>query len=191
MTHHAEPVAINRQKREPGGGIIMSYQISSWLVLRLFGAVFLWFAWIMWTGDWEAEGLRALWPQALPINALFGTLAALGVLLFVPFLTPSPLRFPRTVGGGVVKAVLLLLISGILYVLTIQLLADNYLKHSSELSSVVPMFIKAVAGMAVTGSVLVSLAGALRDGEVRQEAEPPKKMSEDDLRALRRARASA
>lgn len=191
MTRHTDTKARHRQTREPGGGIILSYKVSSWILLRLYGAAFCWFAWIMWTGAWTPESLLSFWPEAFPINGLYGTVAAFGVLLILPFLTPSPLRFPRTVSGGVVKAILLLILSGILYVLALSLLEDGYLRYSQRLSSTLPLMIKAVAGLSVTGAVLVSLACALQDSKTMRPKVLSEKMSDEDLRALRRARSQA
>lgn len=191
MTRHTDTHAKQRQKREPGGGIILSYKVSSWVFLRLYGAAFCWFAWIMWTSAWTPVNLLNYWPEALPYKWFYGTLAALGVLLIFPFFTPSPLRFPRTVSGGVVKAILLLILSGILYVLTLALLDGGYLRYSQHLSSTLPLMIKAVAGLSVTGAVLVSLAGALHDSKAKRPKALSEKMSDEDLRALRRARSQA
>ena len=51
--------------------------------------------------------------------------------------------------------------------------------------------IKAVAGLSVTGAVLVSLAGALHDSKAKRPKALSEKMSDEDLRALRRARSQA
>ncbi len=189
MSRLPDSAAAKRQADSREGGIIKSYKVSSWLVIRAYGAVFLWFAWILWTEAWLAEDMMGYVSRVMPREGLIGLLGIFGLLLAVPFLTPSTLRFPRTVGGGVIKAILLVILSGMIYLLTIFLLDDNFIRYSNELRNVVPLFIKAVAGMAVTGAVLVSLAIALRDGEARKE-EAPDKISEADLRMLRRIRES-
>ena len=190
MTRHTDTNADLRRKREPGGGIILSYKISSWILLRLYGAAFCWFAWIMWTGAWTPASLLSYWPEAIPVKGLYGALAALGTLLILPFLTPSPLRFPRTVMGGVTKAILFLVFSGILYLLAMALVEDGYLRYSQHLASTLPLLIKAVAGLSMTGAVLVSLAGALQDTNSTPMAVSDK-MPDADLRALRIARSQA
>lgn len=189
MSRLPDTAAAQRQADNREGGIIKSYKVSSWLVTRAYGAVFLWFAWILWTEAWLAEDMMGYVGRIMPRDGLVGLLAAFGVVLALPFLTPSTLRFPRTVGGGVIKAILLVMLSGMIYILTIFLLNDNFIPHSNELRDVVPLFIKAVAGMAVTGAVLVSLAIALRDGEARTD-DAPDKISDADLRMLRRIRES-
>ncbi len=187
MTHRPATVAPKRRSTA-GDGIIRSYQISSWLVLRVYGAVFLWFAWVLWTGAWAADSLWAYLPGAVPPHGVAGALAFLGGILAVPFLTPSILRFPKSVAGGIGKALLLLVLSGLIYGLTHLLLADEFLRYSSRLDAVLPILIKAVAGMAVTGAILVSLAMSLTAGETGRAPTAPK-LTDADLRALRRARA--
>jgi hypothetical protein len=189
MSRLPDTAAAQRRANDQGDRIIKSYKVSSWLVTRVYGAVFLWFSWILWSEAWLAEDMMGYVARVMPREGLIGLLAVFGVLLAVPFLTPSTLRFRRTVGGGVIKAILLLILSGMIYILTTFLLNDDFLRFSNELRDVLPLMIKAVAGMAITGAVLVSLANALRDGEERKD-DAPNKLSDADLRMLRRIRES-
>lgn len=177
-----------RRRSDPGGNLIRSYKLSSWLLLRLYGAGFLATAELMRRGVVDAAPMLAPFGLSAPTMQVALALGVLGVMLAVPFLTPSPLRFPKSVAGGLVKAVLMVVLSGVLYFAVEAVLAAELWRFSAKVNDVVPLAIKAVAGLSVTGAILVSLAMALTEGEAQAKSAPPPAADRDQLRALRKAR---
>ena len=175
------------------GAAMKFYVAADWLVLRLLGLGLIGTAWLAWTltqaGDPRAAALS--WEQD-PINAAL-VYAALGLFLAVPILLPRWIGTPWSVAGGLAKAVLLLAAAALLLTparIAIETLTPSI--YHATLLATVPLVAKAVAGVAITATVVVALFRQLgglpnEEGEARRAPLP----TAQELRDLRRARMTA
>jgi len=171
-----------RLSQQPGGKILLGYVVANFVVLRLYGAAFLAIGYAL------STGLIELPQQALNLGATStnaATLAGLaGLILLVPMLTPSVMNRPRKVSFGLLKATILLGLSFPIYWAGVAYLESGAVTQGAAFLDILPKLIKAIAGVSVTGAILVSMATQLTEDEILPQ-EDSIKVSEDDLRALR------
>lgn len=171
--------------RQPGGKILLGYEISSFVFLRLFGLGYLTMAYGVVGGYLDLSGLMsrmggdpALWAS------LF---AGIGLVLLLPPLTPKFLRRPESVSRGVCKALVLIILIAPLYLAGQAVLESGIIAHGAKLQAIVPLLFKSIAGLSVTGAVLISMATQLSMDE--QSVQPTRpRLSDADLKRLRKAR---
>lgn len=173
------------------GAAMKLYIVADWLVMRLLGAG------LLWTGYLLFQMIQAeRWSQAAklsygqdPMHALYAY-GLSGALLAVPFLLPRRIVAPRSVLGGLFKAVILLaaclVLLPMLDVAITTLTPDIY--HAT-LQATMPSVFKAVAGVAVTSALLISFFRQLgATPQVDYTGKPVVVLSERELRELREAR---
>lgn len=171
--------------KQPGGKLLVSYQASSFIVLRLYGLAFLAMSYGYTTGLLTMPELPIL-NMASPV--ILATISGLiGILLTLPPLTPAVLSRPKTVLAGAYKALLLMALSAPIYFEGLEVLNSGLVPHGSKFVDVVPLVFKSIAGLSITGAILVSLATQLAEGEKTPEPIYDH-LSKNDLRSLRRSR---
>lgn len=178
------------QQNIQDGGLIRSYSVASWVILRLYGASF---AYIAYLGlQWKETDHPSLAALSYGLDPLIviGAMAFVGICLLVPFLTPRFMAVPDRVSMGAVKALVIAALSVWLYLGLGTVLTSGIISHGREFAALLPMLLKAVAGMAITGAILISFAKQLTKAEAKrsQVVETPQPMAMQDLRALRQAR---
>ncbi len=178
------PLAVPLSK-QPGGRLLHSYQVSSFIVLRLYGLAFLAIAYGYTTGLLKTPNLPIL-SMANPV--VLATVSGLiGIILVLPPLTPPVLRSPRTVLAGIYKALILMLLSVPIYFEELVVLNSGLVPHGSKFIDIVPLIFKSVAGLSITGAILVGLANQLAEDEKTPQPIYDH-LSKNDLRSLRQSR---
>lgn len=171
--------------RQPGGKFLLSYQIASFVVLRLYGAAYLAMAYGYVTGTLPKPDLALL--NIVSTEAVATVCGVIGLCLMIPPLTPTLLSRPETVLKGVFKALLLLSLSAPIYFEGVVYLTSGQVAHGSKLVALLPNLFKSIAGLSITGAILVSMATQLSEAEKTPEPIYDR-LSESDLKKMRRAR---
>ncbi|MGB3407947.1 MAG: hypothetical protein WBA67_10675 [Jannaschia sp.] len=173
------------------GAAMKLYVAADWLVMRLLGLALLGVAYTIWT---LLEIGREL--PLIPLSygqdpkTMMIVYGVLGMFMAVPFLLPRFLTAPRTVAGGLAKAVLLVVT--VLFLLpALHVMIDLHTPpiYHATLHATVPNVFKAIAGIAVTSALLISFFRQLgATPKVDYTGKPIVVLSETDLRELRAAR---
>ena len=181
-SEHPSGIPLHKQ---PGGKILLSYQIASFVVLRLYGLAFLAMSYGYTSGALDHPNLPLV---DMVSTALLATVCAvIGLGLLVPVLTPRILSRPETVLAGAFKALLLIALSAPIYFQGIAFLDSGTVKYGTKFIEIVPMLFKSIAGLSITGAIMVSMATQLTEGE--RTPEPIyDHLSKSDLKALRKSR---
>lgn len=173
--------------QQPGGKLLLSYQVASFVVLRLYGAAFLAIAYGFMI---QVLKLPNIVPASMGSPAVISTLCAVtGLVLLIPVLTPKVLSRPQTVLAGVFKALILIILSAPIYFLGITFLESGAVAHGSKFTTLMPMLFKSIAGLSVTGAIMVSMATQLTEEEKTPQPIYDR-LSNSDLQSLRRSRMS-
>jgi hypothetical protein len=158
----------------------------SWIILRLYALTLLGLAYIamQWL-DVANPLLDVLAFGRDPLQAI-AVLGILGTVLLLPPLTPGFLRTPRNILAGAAKAVVIGAITYYFYLTVPLVLQTGLVPNGAALAEMVPLTLKAVAGTAITGSILVACAQQLSGA--RLKAQGGNAIAPEDLRDLRHMR---
>ncbi|MEM8851997.1 MAG: hypothetical protein AAGE03_18415, partial [Pseudomonadota bacterium] len=176
------------------GAAMKLYLVADWVVLRLLGLALIGSAYMMWQ---ILERDRVFLIQDLaqgldPMTALY-IYAGFGIVLTMPFLLPRFLASPQHVIGGLAKAILLVFTALVLYT-PLHVAIDVYTPdiYHATLHATVPRVFKAVAGIAVTSSLLISFFKQLGTvPKMDYQGRPTRTYTPNQLAAMRRARMGA
>lgn len=174
--------------KQPGGQILQSYQTANFVVLRTYGLAFLALGYGYTTGAISSPEIVLGVGMSPPV--LTAICGVIGVGLILPILTPDVLGRPATVSAGVSKALILLGLSAPLYWEGMAFLESGTLRFGARYAEIFPMLFKSIAGLSITGAILVSLATQLSQMGKTSEVSKPL-MSRTDLKTLRHARMSS
>lgn len=173
------------------GAAMKLYLIADWVVLRLLGLALIGSAYMMWQ-ILERDRVFLILDLAqgfAPMTALY-IYAGFGLLLTVPFLLPRFIASPQHVFGGLAKAILLVFTALVLYV-PLRVAIDVYTPdiYHATLKATVPRVFKAVAGIAVTSSLLIAFFKQLgKVPKMDYQGRPVREYSAKELAAMRHAR---
>lgn len=149
------------QKSHDDGGFVRSYAIGAWVVLRIYGAAFCYLTWLGYNWMEAQNPLLDTLLFGLPDLPGLAILAFVGGVLAVPFLTPRFIAKPRSIAAGVGKAVIVAGLSIWLYFMLDTLLISGVISHGKEFAALLPMLLKCLAGLSITGAILVGFVGEM------------------------------
>ena len=171
--------------RQPGGKFLISYQIASFVVLRLYGLAFLALAYAYMVGSLQKPDFALLGIVSTEVIATIS--GVVGLCLLIPILTPSILSRPETVLKGIIKALILLVLSAPIYFEGVVYLTSGQVAFGSKFVTLLPTLFKSIAGLSITGAILISMATQLSEAEKTPEPIYDR-LSDSDLKKMRRAR---
>lgn len=149
------------QKSHDDGGFVRSYAIGAWVVLRIYGAAFCYLTWLGYQWMELDHPMLAELLFGLPDLPGLAILAFVGGVLAVPFLTPRFIAKPRSIAAGVGKAVVVAGLSVWLYFMLETVLISGVIGHGKEFAELLPLLLKCLAGMSITGAILVGFVGEM------------------------------
>ncbi len=143
-------------------GFVRLYSTASWIIFRLYGILFGWITWIAYNwhvaNSLEGKNLFYGYPAEIGLY-LTGTIC---VLLTVPFFTPKFISQPKSVLSGFFAAVLLMVLSFIIYTLLQKVLFFlGIFSQNKEVLDSLLLFFKALASTMVCASILVGFAAQI------------------------------
>jgi hypothetical protein len=170
------------------GGLIKTYGVLSWIILRAYAFAFFAVTYVMvkWM-EGEHPYLSEL-TFGIDTHRAIAITGVIGLFLLLPPLTPGFMRTPRSIFAGVMKAAVIGAISYYLYLMMNVILPTGFVAHGKELLELGPQVLKAVAGTAISGAILVSFAQQLTRSKARAQGLSPNAVPPQELRAMRQAR---
>jgi hypothetical protein len=177
----------------PNIGVLMkTYLIADWLLLRLFGAMLLFMAYMIFiTPEDYLYKIGGMLYGIKPSTVMYVYLAW-GAMMLLPAILPNFISRPKTVIGGAGKAAVLVFLA-IVILPGIDAAIDLYAgkDYRAAFHSSVPGFFKGISGLAVFSAMAIALFRNLSRNEpvvTDGMGKKTQRFSADDLRALRSAR---
>jgi len=145
------------------GGIIRTYRMFSWVLLRAYGAAFGYLAWTSqkWIGMEHPSFPDLL--LGVPDGFVTGVLWATAAIFAIPFLTPQFIASPRLLVTAIAKAIILSIATAVLMIMCDIWLIAERATWANEARPTASLLIKTLGTVAVVSSILVGFVNQITD----------------------------
>ena len=148
-----------QQVQPEDNGMIQSYRMFNLVLYLGYGAGLLYTA--KRALDWQESGHAALEDlvYGLPLDLPWPIILVCAAAPFVTApLNPIMRTGPRTIGGGVAGALIMVALSFVMYHILGVLMANGLTQNFREFSEITPLLFKCFAGMSVSAHILIGFS---------------------------------